>query len=67
MTEVVVDVAVHPGESLTHKIAQVISIPEIRVRHDGNITQTLRGMHTRPHPKLSNYYSIHFEYEPVEE
>ena len=67
MTEVVVDVAVHPGETLSHKIAQVISIPEIRVRQDHGTTQILRGMHTCPHPKLSNYYTIHFQYEPTEE
>lgn len=67
MTELYVDVPVYPGETLTHKVAQIIALPEIRVRNDGGVQHVLRGMHTQPHGKLAGYYTIRFEYEACEE
>lgn len=67
MTRVIVDVSLRQGESLTQKIGQIIAMPEIRARQESGILHTLRGMRTMPHSKLSNYYTIEFEYEPCEE
>jgi hypothetical protein len=66
VTELIVDVPIRPGESLTNKVAEIIALPAIRERNEGGVPHVLRGMHTERHGKLPGYFQIRFEYEAVE-
>ena len=65
MTELIVEVPIRPGESLTNKVAEIIALPAIRERCDGGVPHVLRGMHTEPHKKRAGYFQIRFEYEAI--
>ncbi|GEM_PF-5690384 len=65
MSQVVVDLIVRDGETLTQKIAEIIAIPAVRRRESP--AEVLRNMRTEKDHRRWGGYRLTLEYAPVEE
>ena len=63
MTEVIVDVALRDGETLTQKIGQVIGLVDVRKMVEPGMARVLRQMRTERDHSQVGHYTVRFMYE----